>query len=196
MKIEFPCGGCNGPVLAGFEHIGKRGRCPHCDAAVIVPFVRFTSGDPVPDAPAPPGRFVDENARLVQEKDADRRNFVRFAVEDCVLRLARTAGHLSPYSYPVKDMSRGGVAFIIGSTPGIGAGIAVGEALRLTIDVQAFAEPLELSGEVRRVDPEGPDGDAFVIGVELSEMSTMDRDRIARLEESEELRRKTRDARK
>ena len=190
VKIEFPCESCGKPVIAELTHVGRRGRCPHCDAPVVVPFVRLPSGLSRTQAPLPPGAVTDEEARIVAAAESDRRHFVRFAVEDCLLRLARAGGHLSSHSFPVKDMSRGGVGFVVGATPGGGAGIEPGERVFVSVDGQAFPEPLELHGEVARVDPESEN--TYVVGVKLVEASVMDTDRIARLEESEQLRRRTR----
>jgi len=188
--IEFPCGRCSKPVLANIEHVGRRGRCPHCDSPLIVPFVRLPSDLSATEAPAPPGGPTDSGARVVPKGDIDRRQAIRFAIEDCTLRLARSGGHLSPHSYPVRDMSRSGIAFLVGEVPGAGAGIEVGEEVFMSVDVQAFREPLELSGAVKRVVAEGKG--TFVVGAEFAKMHAMDRDRIGRLEESEGLRNKIR----
>ena len=115
---------------------------------------------------------------------------MRFAVEDCTLRLARAGGHLSPHSYPVKDMSRGGISFLVGEVPGAGAGIDIGEDIFMSIDVQAFPQQMELSGTIKRVTPEGEA--THIVGVAFAKMDRIDRDRLERLEESEELRKKTR----
>ena len=189
-RIEFPCHRCKKPVLASFEHVGRRGRCPHCDALVIVPFVRLPSGVSKEQPPAPPGAHVDEDAKVVEPKQDERRNFLRFAVEDCTLRLARAGGHMSRHSYPVKDMSRGGLAFLIGATPGLGAGLQPGEPVSLSVDVQAFGEPMDVSALVKRV--KKADENSYIVGVELTDVRPVDADRIGRLEESQELRKRTR----
>lgn len=54
MSIRVVCSNCQAAFLAGDEHAGKRGKCPKCQAAVVVPAASPEVAKAVPPPPVPP----------------------------------------------------------------------------------------------------------------------------------------------
>jgi len=66
--------------------------------------------------------------------------------------------------------------------------IKPGDVLNLTIDIQAFVTTMKAKGRVTRVKPL-EEKNAYLVGVEFTEMAPGEAERLRKLESSEDLRR-------
>lgn len=134
LLIRFRCPACEEFLLADANAAGAQAICPFCGIIVALP------------------DETGESYRVGREAfGEERRVALRFGMAECDVRY-RPAGKDpddGDVPYPVEDLSVTGLKFFL---PIHRTAPAVGERLRLRIDIPAFLEPVFLDAEVRYVE--------------------------------------------
>ncbi len=126
----------------------------------------------------------------------DSRAAARHPLAGATLKYARADSFvMGEESCPVLDISRKGVGFKLVLKPKARAlqtvqlkpGVSPDDVLNLTIDIQAFVTTMKAKGRVTRV-KRLDEKNAYLIGVEFTEMAPGEEERLRKLESSNELR--------
>jgi phosphoheptose isomerase len=186
---RFRCGACGDVMQVDAQHLGRKGKCPHCMAGLQIPASGGDGPEPTPIEvdvleAAPPTRPEAGRSRT-RRRTRERRRSTRFNVRDTIVRFRRDAypdGRTYLEANSLDDLSLTGLRFV--GRPGE---LEIGDVLFFAIDFPAFPEPVRFKGEVRRLIPRGG-GETVAAGVRFLEYVGDAEGKIRRLLEHENLR--------